>query len=209
MKRVMSQKKNKVSFLPHGKAHAQGRRQGAVQDGVWMRYDRLFVDEQGMHITGIDFDSLRESECIIATCEKLPGVQDQFVGRLVSGSRTHCPKEFQRVSYHAFEEKISDDKRYEVEPYHLLPSPAEGGLFDMSKPVRDQVQAPRPQRSARIVMRSLQLHEHDSDYEYSSEESDDDSDLGDLESKEDLDDVLRQGTDIKRVKRTRYSVMWF
>ena len=199
MKRVMSQKKNKVSFSFLTGKHT---RKDDDRELYKMAFECGMIDCLLMNkacITGIDFDSLRESECIIATCEKLPGVQDQFVGRLVRRfSHAHCPKEFQRVSYHAFEEKISDDKRYEVEPYHLLPSPAEGGLFDMSKPVRDQVQAPRPQRSARIVMRSLQLHEHDSDYEYSSEESDDDSDLGDLESKEDLDDVLRQGTDIKK-----------
>ena len=156
-------------------------------------------------ITGIDFESTRESECIISVCEKLPGVHDQFVGRLVRrNSHATCPKEFRRVSYNTFQETIStDDKRYVVTPYHLLPSKSEGGLFDVS----DKASSVLSQRgtTSMSLHRGLVHHLHEkSDSEWDSESdysSSDDEDLGVEEDDEDLKDVLNNAFSESRQNR--------
>lgn len=141
-------------------------------------------------ITGIDFESTRESECIISVCEKLPGVHDQFVGRLVRrDSHATCPKEFRRVSYNTFQETIDDNSnKYIVSPYHLLPSKTEKGLFDIS----DNASGQKTQQQSIKLQHIHHLRYHsDSEYEDSGNDSDSDNEsVGAEEEKRDLDDVM-------------------
>ena len=218
--RIKSQQKNKVtfSFLTGQHTRRDDDRQLyklAFECGM---IDCLLMNQAC--ITGIDFDSTRESECIVATCERLPGTQDQFVGRLIRrNSHEHCPKEFRRVSFQTFEETINEnDDRYKVEKYHLVPSESEGGLFNMKDTVQTQMRRKendeRSMRSSssmsmrRGVVHSLGMtsakkgrkrRPKDEAWTPSgSDSSSSDESDGEVEKPADLRDVLKNRQDIKK-----------
>lgn len=66
---------------------------------------------------GIDYSSLSSSLCICIEPQKIPDVENQFVGRLVrKHSHDVCPKPFRRVEYVSFE-NVCNDKVLEVNEY--------------------------------------------------------------------------------------------
>lgn len=66
---------------------------------------------------GIDYSSLSSSLCICIEPQKIPDVENQFVGRLVrKHSHDACPKPFRRVEYVSFE-NVCNDKVLEVKEY--------------------------------------------------------------------------------------------
>lgn len=68
---------------------------------------------------GIDYLSLSESLCICVEPQKIPDVENQFVGRLVrKHSHDAIPKPFRRVEYVSFQNVIGD-KVMEVQRYKM------------------------------------------------------------------------------------------
>ena len=74
--------------------------------------DWIIMSDAG--ITGVDFKSLRQSVCIMVSAGRSPGIEDQFVGRMVrENSHDLVPRLFQRVDHVTFYntwEKESKDK---------------------------------------------------------------------------------------------------
>lgn len=83
---------------------------------------------------GIDFSSLRETLCIMIEPQKIPGVVDQFVGRVVrKKSHQACPKEFRKVKYVILEDIMDEEmevREYVTnEPTGLIPCDVSVDIF--------------------------------------------------------------------------------